>query len=115
MPKLLNKLLSIFLAAALSIVPLPVFASSVMAGGCDHAMHTASSEVEQQKPGCTHCQNNHCEDGNCTQQDCSTCFSSLISVPVFTVLYHARDGHSLPEILPDLVSRGESPPLRPPR
>ena len=123
MGKLLQQIVSAWLATALLLAPLPVLSLDKASTGNDHCLSQGTdghaqhhqADTAAATPDCPHCTHDGCGDGGCNVQDCSsfnsstTCVMMVISQPV-----SPRSDHYSPFTPVDLYSRAAPPLLRPP-
>jgi hypothetical protein len=127
MGKFVQKLISVWIAAALLAAPLPTLSFAQAAPSGDHCMrdeqhagHEQSISHHQQAdsgntlPDCTHCKKDSCDEGGCADQNCSFFNSPTTFMATFDSWFSAvSEIFSL--TAPDGLSSRTAPPLlRPP-
>jgi len=127
MAKLLKNLCAVWLAMALSLVPLPVFAAQpAAAGGEPCPMHAADNSdaqafgqhnARQTGDNCPHC--NHCKKGSCSDEGCASGHCATVNLhPGITsdvgIPVSASADIGIAVSGRHIVSRSDPPLLRPP-
>jgi hypothetical protein len=127
MNKFVRQLVSVWIALALLVAPVPAMSLAQISSSNDHCMtgqqragaqhspsqHQPNSEAAM--PGCVHCASSDgCADGACSDQDCSSFQSSTTFMANVVAQFSGRSEIFSLTTLTDLFSRTAPPLLRPP-